>query len=520
MRPVVLVIRDGWGESADHLQDASNAVRLANVPCSNQLERFWPTTYLITHGLDVGLPEGVMGNSEVGHQNIGAGRIVDQERVLIDKAFANKTLYSSSVLKKAFDHCQERGTLHFMGLLSDGGVHSILDHLFGLWHLAVHHGVKKIILHAFMDGRDTPPMSGLAAIQRVNAFITSIKVGKIGTLMGRFWAMDRDQRWDRVSMAYHALTNSLTTTQTDLTPEAFLKDHYLSKPKGLPLSDEFIEPVIFCEGEKPIDRIKSGDSVIFFNFRGDRPRELVHAFLDESFNHFEREKIQNLYFSTLTNYESGLCENVVFDKPEKMKNILGEVVANAGLKQFRCAETEKYPHVTFFFNDYREAPFVGEERCLIPSPRHVKTYDQMPEMSALAVTQAVVKAILSQAYALIIVNYANPDMVGHTGSLEATIKACEAVDQGLSDILKAVDQVDGIAMITADHGNAELMWDFEANAPHTRHTTNLVSFTLYGRGCENVQLREGSRLADIAPTILDCLHLQKPVEMTGVSLLV
>jgi 2,3-bisphosphoglycerate-independent phosphoglycerate mutase len=477
--PVVLIIRDGWGEAPSDAPEKFNAVRLAHTPCAKRLREAFPRCLLKTSGWDVGLPEGVMGNSEVGHQNIGAGRIVDQDRVRIDKACRNGQLAANPALQEACDRVRQNPgrKLHLIGLMSDSGVHSVLEHLFSIWKIAIERGVQSIVFHGFTDGRDAPAFSGKEFLAKVESFIEAQKVGRIGSLIGRFWAMDRDQRWERIEQAYRCLTDPAYPT----TPTARIAlENYYQKPLSeTQKGDEFLLPTRMA-GD-PSDRIKSGDSVVCFNFRGDRPRELFHAFLDKDFTCFERPHIEDLYMVSLTEYKEGLTPNVMFHKPETMESILGEVIAKNGLKQFRCAETEKYPHVTFFFNDYREEPFPGEDRALIPSPRHIATYDQAPEMSAALVTEKVKAAILSREYALIVVNYANPDMVGHTGSLEAVIKACEAVDKGVETLLEAIDAVDGKAFITADHGNAECMWDEANQCPHTRHTLNPVEGILYGK---------------------------------------
>lgn len=515
----VLIIRDGWGEADPGDAHDCNAIKLAKTPCAEQLTSRYPHTLLKTSGWHVGLPEGVMGNSEVGHQNIGAGRIVDQDRVRIDKACKNNEISQNAVLQAACDHVlqTQNATLHLLGLISNAGIHSVLDHLFALWESAIQFGVQSIVLHGITDGRDSPSFSALIYLKEIENFQKTHSAGKIGSIIGRFWAMDRDQRWDRVQKAYECLVSEHYDTRAKTPLEAL--QHYYDNPlNDNQLGDEFLLPTQIINEEQSL-RIKDGDSMLFFNFRGDRPRELLHAFLDKEFTHFNRKKIENLFCATLTNYEEGLTPHVLFNKPEKMKNILGEVISNQGLMQFRCAETEKYPHVTFFFNDYREEPFTGEDRILVPSPRHVTTYDQAPEMSAEAVTQKTIEAILSQKYSLIVVNYANPDMVGHTGSLEATIKACEAVDFGVSKILEAVDHVDACALVTADHGNAEIMWDAENNCPHTRHTLNKVPIILYGKNMQHKKLRNNGRLADIAPTILDLLNIKQPQEMTGISLI-
>jgi 2,3-bisphosphoglycerate-independent phosphoglycerate mutase len=526
-KPVLLVIRDGWGENHNHRDDKFNAVKLAKLPVSRKLSAEWPRTEIMACGLDVGLPAGVMGNSEVGHQNIGAGRIVDQELVRIDKGIATGTIAASPVLQAVFKRAKAGGSLHLMGLVSSAGVHSMLAHLFGLLELAKKNGITQVFIHAFTDGRDSPPTSGLGFIKEVEEECLRIGLGKIASVAGRYWAMDRDKRWDRVQKAYDTLTGRNVARTAASAAEAL--QSYYDKPSQESMSgDEFVPPTQILAGGKPVATIKDGDSVIFFNFRGDRPRELTRAFIDDPFKGFDRGPKLDLYYATMTNYEEGLCANVLFDKPPKMDDILGSYVASKGIAQFRCAETEKFPHVTFFFNDYREEPFPGEERAIIPSPKTLPdgsplaTYDQMPEMSAYGVRDAAKAAILSQKYGLIIVNFANPDMVGHTGSVPAAIKACETVDECLGDLLGAIDQVGGAAIVIADHGNADQMWDFEANSPHTRHTLNPVEVVMYGAGLQQLHLRQQpvGRLADVAPTLLRLMGLPQPPAMTGESLLV
>ncbi len=513
----MLVIRDGWGENHNSAHDKFNAIKQAKKPCSDRLSREWPRTEIMACGLDVGLPAGVMGNSEVGHQNIGAGRIVDQELVRIDKGFALGTIKKSPVLQKAFER-GKKSALHLMGLTSAAGVHSMLEHLYGLLRLAKEAGLTDVYIHAFTDGRDSPPTSGIEFIRQIEAKTKEIGIGKIASACGRFWSMDRDNRWDRVQRAYDCLTGR-KVERTAPNAEAALQNYYNNPLDASRKGDEFVVPtqVVDASG-KPVAAIKDGDAVIFFNFRGDRPRELTRAFIDDNFKGFDRGKKLDLFYATMTNYEEGLCPNVLFDKPEKMVNILGSYVSAKGLKQFRCAETEKFPHVTFFFNDYREEPFPGEERVLVPSPKDVPTYDMKPEMSAPGVCAATKEAILSKKYGLIVVNFANPDMVGHTGSLPAAMKAVETVDSCLAELLQAIDQVDGVAVITADHGNSDQMWEPEENSPHTRHTLNPVEVVVYGRGLKGAKLRQSGRLADLAPTVLQLMGLPKPAEMTGESL--
>lgn len=521
MKPVLLIIRDGWGENHNSAQDSYNAVKLAKTPIEDQLKKEWPRTEIRTCGLDVGLPKGVMGNSEVGHQNIGAGRIVDQEIVRIDKAMNKGLLKENLVLQKAFENVKKnKSKLHILGLTSNAGVHSVMRHLYNLLKLSKQAGVTEVFIHAFTDGRDSPPKSGMEFLKELEAACKKIGVGKIASVCGRYWAMDRDKRWDRVQKAYDCIVGIKAEFNAKNANEVLL--HYYKKPLDeTRQGDEFVLPSwIVNDSGNPIGPVEDHDSVIFFNFRGDRPRELTHAFLDEKFDGFKREKRLDVFYVTMTAYEEGLCQNVLFQKPPKMKNILGEFVSAKGIAQFRCAETEKYPHVTFFFNDYRDEPFRGEDRVIVPSQKDVPTYDLKPEMSAPQVCEAVKKALFSKKYGLLVVNFANPDMVGHSGSLTAVIKAVETVDECVGELLEVLDQVGGVALITADHGNAEQMWDLEANAPHTQHTTNSVEVLICGNGCKGLKMKEGGRLADIAPTILKLMGLKQPKEMTGESLIV
>lgn len=520
-KSVLLVIRDGWGENHNQKQDVCNAIKLAKTPISKQLSAQWPRTEIMACGLDVGLPEGVMGNSEVGHQNIGAGRVVDQEIVRINKAFKDGSLKNNPVLLKTFKHVKEKSSsLHLLGLLSDAGVHAMNTHLEDLLLLVKEAGIADVFIHVITDGRDSPPKSGIDYINRLEEFCKKEKVGKIASVIGRYWAMDRDRRWNRVQSAYKCLIGKESSFSASSAKE--LIENYYNKPASENMQgDEFVTPrwVLDKDGF-PLGTIQEQDAVIFYNFRGDRPRELTQAFVLHDFTGFDRLTNPETFFVTMTEYEKGLCPNVLLRKPEKMKNILGEYLSKNGISQFRCAETEKFPHVTFFFNDYREEPFDGEERALIPSPKDVATYDQKPEMSARGVCDAAKEAILSKKYGLVVVNFANTDMVGHTGSLPATIKAAEVVDACLGELIHAVDQSESVAIITADHGNADQMWNEEADSPHTQHTLNPVEVVIYGKGFEHVSLKIDGRLADLAPTVLDLMGLAKPEEMTGQSLLV
>jgi len=521
-RPVLLVVRDGWGKNPHPEQNPFNAVYLARKPCDDWLHATYPVTLVKACGLDVGVPDGVMGNSEVGHQNIGAGRIVDQEIVRISKALAGGEIATNAVWRAALDRVKTRGTkLHFFGLASDAGVHSLLDHLYGLVALAKAAGVtRNIFIHAFMDGRDTPPASGLGFIRQLEAKLADLGVGRVASVCGRFYAMDRDNRWERVSRAYAMLTGRKADA-TAPSAEAAMQQYYDKPTNDSQKGDEFVVPTwVTGPDGKPVATVGDGDSVVFFNFRGDRPRELCRAFGEDGFKEFDRGRKLDLFFVGLTEYKKGLPVETILLKPPKMKNILGDYVAARGLKQFRSAETEKYPHVTFFFNDYREEPFPGEDRVVVSSPK-VGTYDLAPDMSSMGVTVAARDAIRSGRYDLLIVNYANPDMVGHTGSLPAAIRAVEATDLGTGVLLEAVLQMGGAAVVCADHGNCEQMWDPEHNAPHTSHTLNLVEVFVVSEEftAATTKLRAGGRLADIAPTLLQLMGLPPPPEMTGRSLL-
>ena len=522
-KPVVLIIRDGWGKNPHPEQDAFNATVLAKKPCDDMLHARYPVALVKASGLDVGLPDGVMGNSEVGHENIGAGRIVNQELVRINKLFTDGLLGSNSVWRGAVDRVKGRSSkLHLMGIVSDAGVHGMLEHLYGILAQAKADGVPpdRVFIHAFTDGRDTPPTSGIGYVRQVDEKCRELGIGRIASVCGRFWAMDRDNRWDRVEKAYGLLTGRKITA-TAASAEAAVQAYYGKPLTATQTGDEFVAPtaVVGTDG-KPLGLISDGDAVVFYNYRGDRPREITKAFVLDDFKGFDRGPKLDLFYATMTEYETGLPVHVILPKPEKLKHILGEVVSSLGLAQFRCAETEKNPHVTFFFNNYRKDPFPGEDRACPASPK-VATYDLKPEMSAADVTRAAKEAILSGKYALIVVNFANPDMVGHTGSLPAAVKAVEATDRSVGELLEALSKVGGAAVIGADHGNCEQMWDPVNKAPHTSHTLNLVEFFVVGDGyaAGKTRMREGGRLADIAPTVLQLMGIAKPAEMTGESLI-
>jgi len=516
LKPVVLIIRDGWGENHDSSLDQYNAVKIANTPCADKLTAEWPRTEILACGLDVGLPEGVMGNSEVGHQNIGAGRIVDQEIVRINKAFSTNTVIDNDTLGNAINYVKKSGgKLHLMGLISNAGVHAMNEHVYGLLKVFKEKDVADVCIHAFTDGRDTPPTTGLGFISELEEKCTEIGIGRIASVSGRFWAMDRDLRWNRVQKAYDCITgnNVELTAKSALEAVQYYYDNPLDNSRK---GDEFVVPTAIVNDEgNPVGAIENGDAIVFFNFRGDRPREITRAFIEDGFDGFDRGEKYDIFYAIMTEYQKGLCENIVFRKPPKMKDILGSYVSDKGIPQFRCAETEKFPHVTFFFNDYREEPFEGEDRALIPSPKEVPTYDQKPEMSAFGIKDATKEAIKSGKYGLIVVNFANGDMVGHTGSVEAAVKGCETVDACVKELLAAVDEMGGRALITADHGNADQMFLPEANSPHTAHTLNPVEVVIYGDNCKNLKLKGDGRLADIAPTMLKLMELPIPESMTG-----
>lgn len=518
-KPVLLIIRDGWGANHNPAHDKFNAVKLAHTPCDEKLHALYPVTELAASGTDVGLPDGIMGNSEVGHQNIGAGRIVDQELVRINKALKQREVKANPVFAAAVERVKRnRGRFHLMGIVSDAGVHGMLDHLYGLLEILKEEDVPEVCIHAFTDGRDTSPTSGIEFIRQVEEKCREIGIGRIATVSGRFWSMDRDNRWDRVEKAYNCLTGR--AERTARSAHEAVEDYYNAPLDSSRQGDEFVVPTSIQDGEgNPVGPIADGDAVLFYNYRGDRPRELTKAFVEMDFSGFERGRKLDLLFVTMTEYETGLPVEVLFRKPPKMKNILGSYVSDQGIPQFRCAETEKYPHVTFFFNDYREEAFPLEDRKVLPSPK-VATYDHQPEMSAEQVTTATREAILSGRYGLIVVNYANPDMVAHTGSVEATVKAVETVDAAVCELLDALGEVGGTGIVTADHGNADQLWDPDIDGPHTSHTLNPVELLVVGEGCGKLTLRSGGRLADIAPTLLDLMSLPKPAEMTGESLIV
>ena len=504
-KPVMLMILDGFGINEN---EKGNAVKLANTPNIDKLMKKYPNTDIFTSGLHVGLPEGQMGNSEVGHTNIGAGRIVYQELTRITKSIEDGNFFAIPEFIEAIENCKKYNSkLHILGLVSDGGVHSHIRHLYGLLEMAKRRDFEDVYVHCFLDGRDTPPASAETYIAELQEKMKEKGVGKIASLSGRFYAMDRDKRWDRVKKCYDALVNGEGNKATSAT--IAIENSYQKE-----VFDEFVEPTVICNGEEPVATIGKHDSVIFFNFRPDRAREITRSLVDPEFDGFE-VKTLDLYYVCFTQYDETIPNVQIAFKPEVLVNTFGEYVSKKGLTQLRIAETEKYAHVTFFFNGGEEKQYKGEDRILIPSPK-VQTYDLKPEMSAIEVTDKVVEAINSDKYNCIILNYANPDMVGHTGSLEAAIKAIETIDGCVERVVEAMAEKQGVILMTADHGNAEQMIDYKTGEPHTAHTTNPVPLVLIGM--QGVKLKEG-KLADLAPTMLDIIGLEKPEEMTGNSLI-
>lgn len=504
-----LIIMDGYGLSGN---DEYNAIAKAYTPNLDSYFKRYPNTKLLCSGLAVGLPEGQMGNSEVGHMNIGAGRVVYQELTRITKEIEEGGFFENPVLKGALENVRVNDSkLHIMGLVSPGGVHSHSDHLYALLNMARDNGIRKVYIHAFLDGRDTPPQSAAEYIENLEQKLKEIGVGEIATVSGRYYAMDRDKRWDRIKKAYDAMVLGKGRVAYD--PVSAVSSSY---EEGV--NDEFVVPTVIKRNNEITATIDKNDSVIFFNFRADRARQLTHAITDEDFTGFEREKgYFPTCFVTMTQYDDTLKNVYVAYPPEIYINTLGEYVSKQGLNQLRIAETEKYAHVTFFFSGGVEEPYEGEDRVLIPSPK-VATYDLKPEMSAFEVTEEVIKRIDSGIYNLIVLNFANCDMVGHTGIFDAARKAVETVDKCVGRVVEKVLSVGGKAIITADHGNAEKMWDEETNAPHTAHTSNPVPFIVIGE--DNVALKDNGRLCDIAPTILDIMGKPIPAEMTGQDLII
>lgn len=530
-KPVVLIVRDGWGHNPNTEHDAFNAIKLADTPRNDELLTRYPMTRIHTSSLDVGLPDATMGNSEVGHQNIGAGRIVNQESVRISVAIKDESFYSNDVINAAIDRAKANdGTVHLIGIASDAGVHGLLSHLSACLEACARREQNHVALHLFTDGRDTGPFTGIEFIRQIEEECDALGVGWVASICGRYYAMDRDNRWERVQLAYDLITGRAEGLPEFETATEAIQDYYDNPTNDSQNGDEFITPRLVGDP----DPVQDGDSVIFYNYRGDRPREITRAFvMPEFFGHvtpspdtgaegFDRGPKLDVAFVTMTAYQEELNElvNVAYPKAAKMDNIGGAYLAANGKTQFRCAETEKFPHVTFFFNDYREEPFEGEGRQMAQSPK-VATYDLQPEMSANEICDIVLGRINAEdGEDMIIVNFANGDMVGHTGKLDAAIKAVQTVDECVGKLVDATLAKGGKLIVTADHGNAEQMFDPNTNAPHTAHT-------LYDVDCIIVdpdlsagdQLRDGGRLADVFPTALALMGLDKPAEMTGVSLL-
>ena len=508
-KPVVLMILDGYGlnDNCDH-----NAVCEGRTPVMDQLMSQCPFVKGNASGLAVGLPDGQMGNSEVGHLNMGAGRIVYQELTRITKSIQDGDFFDVPEFLQAVENCRKNDSaLHLWGLVSDGGVHSHNTHIYGLLELARRNGLDKVYVHCFLDGRDTPPASGKGYVEELEAKMKELGVGKVASVMGRYYAMDRDNRWDRVERAYNALTRG--EGGTAVSAAAGIQASYDAE-----VNDEFVEPFVVVEDGKPVATVKDNDSVIFFNFRPDRAREITRAFCDDDFKGFARDRRLNLTYVCFTDYDDTIANKLVAFKKEAIVNTFGQFLADHDMTQARIAETEKYAHVTFFFNGGVEEPNKGEDRILVPSPK-VATCDLQPEMSAPAVCDKLVEAIKSGKYDVVIINFANPDMVGHTGIEDAAIKAIETVDACVGRAVDAVKEMDGVLFICADHGNAEQLVDYETGTPFTAHTTNPVPFILVNAD-PSYKLREGGCLADIAPTLIELMGMEQPKEMTGKSLLV
>ncbi len=509
-KPVVLMILDGYG-----LNDKceANAVCEGKTPVMDQLMSQCPFVEGQASGMAVGLPEGQMGNSEVGHLNMGAGRIVYQELTRITKSIQDGDFFENKAFMAAVENCKKNDSaLHMFGLVSDGGVHSHITHIYGLLELAKRNGLSKVYVHCFLDGRDTPPASGKDYVAALEAKMAELGVGKVATVAGRYYAMDRDKNWDREEVAYKALTKG-----EGVQAESAVAGIQASYDNGK--TDEFVMPMVVMKNGAPVATIKDGDSIIFYNFRPDRAREMTRIFCDDEFTGFDRGERVKTTFVCFTDYDETIGNKLVAFEKESITNTFGEFLAAHGLKQARIAETEKYAHVTFFFNGGVEEPNEGEDRILVPSPKEVATYDLKPEMSAPAVCDKLVECIKSGSYDVIIINFANPDMVGHTGVEAAAIKAIEAVDECVGRAVDAVKEMDGVMFICADHGNAEQLVDYETGEPFTAHTTNPVPFILVNAD-PSYKLREGGCLADIAPTLIELMGMEQPKEMTGKSLLV
>jgi 2,3-bisphosphoglycerate-independent phosphoglycerate mutase len=511
-KPVLLVVLDGWGIRKER---EANAIAIAGTPTFDALASEYPSAALQTSGLAVGLPEGQMGNSEVGHTNLGAGRVVYQDLVRINRAIEDGSFLQNDALLLACRRARAGGgALHLMGLLSDGGVHSHEDHLFALLDLAKREGVARAHVHAFMDGRDTPPKSGIDYMRVLERRMVEKGYGNVATVSGRYYAMDRDRRWDRVALAYAAMVRGEGYRASS--GVAAVESSYAHGE-----TDEFVKPTVIVGPDgKPVGPVRDGDAFLFFNFRADRAREITRAFTDPGFAEFDRKVVPRLSaFVCMTEYDQTFTLPVAFP-PQSLQEIFPEIVSRAGLKQLRCAETEKYAHVTFFFNGGRELVYPGEDRILVPSPRDVKTYDLKPEMSAPEVTDRLVQAVGTGQYGFVLVNFANPDMVGHTGVLDAAVKAVKVVDQCLGRLWRAAQQQGMAMLVTSDHGNCEMMVDPQTGEPHTAHTLNPVPFVLADPDFRGAKLRALGVLADVAPTALQVMGLPQPKEMKGLGLVV
>jgi len=508
-KPLMLIILDGWGYRE---AKEGNAILAARTPKLDHLIEEYPWCFLEASGEAVGLPEGQMGNSEVGHLNIGAGRIVYQDLTRINLSIRKGDFFKNPAFLSAISNAKANdSSLHLMGLVSYGGVHSYMTHIHSLIKLAQQEGLKKVYIHVFLDGRDVPPKAALKDITELDAFCKENGNAKIATISGRYYAMDRDKRWDRTKLAYDALTIGVAPYKT-LDAETAVSEAY---ERGE--TDEFIKPTVITDSEgKPEAVIKDNDSVIFFNFRPDRARQLTWAFVNKDFENFPREKHPKVYYVCMAQYDETLDLPIAFP-PEELENVLGEVLSKQGLTQLRIAETEKYAHVTFFLNGGQEKCYEGEDRCLIPSPK-IATYDLQPEMSAYEVTEEVIGRIRSGKYDVIVLNFANMDMVGHTGIFEAAVKAVETVDSCVGRIAVALKEAGGVAIITADHGNAEQMENSTTGEPHTAHTSNPVKCIYFGN--DEVKALKNGKLCDLAPTLLELLKIPKPEEMTGESLII
>jgi len=508
--PVLLAILDGWGIGEPW---EGNAVHLAKTPNMDRWQASQPATTLVAHNGAVGLPEGQMGNSEVGHLNIGAGRIVYQDFTRINRDIDTGNFFKNEPLAKVFNRAIEQGTaVHLLGLVSDGGVHSHIRHLVALLEMAKQMGLAKVYVHAFMDVRDTPPRSGAGYMAELVEAISRIGVGRIASVCGRYYAMDRDNRWDRVSLAWQAMVDGLGQHTALDAVEA------MTAAYGRGENDEFIKPTVILHNDQPVGTINDGDSVIFFNFRADRARQMTHVFIDQGFAGFPVQRRPQLAgFLTFTVYEKDFDLPVAFP-PVALTHILGEEVSGHGLRQLRIAETEKYAHVTYFFNGGRETPFALEDRALLPSPREVATYDLKPEMSAEAVTEELLRRLADNPYSLVVLNFANCDMVGHSGIMPAAIKAVETVDRCIGRVAERFTELGGVVLVTADHGNAEVMINKETGGPVTAHSTNPVPLVMLGAQ-PGLGLKDGGTLTNIAPTILELMGLPIPIEMESTSLL-